>query len=136
MEAVLASEQAPGRSAKADVVVQWDPERGLGGGGAPMAMRSGSAREHAAPLFCWAVVRPGRTWEAESLPLFVSLTLSQCDAHRVYSNVSRVSGVPTVPCVAGSMDVGKGGMWGTAMNTPIFIQARRPHPHPGRYPRC
>jgi hypothetical protein len=57
--------------------------------------------------------------------------LKSCDRYAVYSNVSRLSqpGVPktiaAIAAIRGTMDVPRGGIYNTAMNTPVFQQVYR-----------
>jgi hypothetical protein len=56
-----------------------------------------------------------------------------CDAHAVYSNVSSIEGIPTIAAIRGSMDVEMGGLWKSAMNTPLFQMVYRKMFYDGTY---
>jgi hypothetical protein len=83
-------------------------------------------------LFCFVVVRPNTT-EVELVlaALEVADGLKSCDRYAIYSNASSLSG-PGAPsslaataAIRGSMDVPLGGIYHTAMNTPVFQQVYR-----------
>jgi hypothetical protein len=83
-------------------------------------------------LFCFVVVRPN-TSEVELVAAALELDdgLKSCDHHVVYSNVTALS-APGVPgpifadaAIRGNMDVPRGGVYNTAMNTPVFQQVYR-----------
>jgi hypothetical protein len=83
-------------------------------------------------LFCFVVVMPNTT-EVELLAAALADDngIKACDRYVVYSNVSRLS-EPDAPvslaadaAIRGSMDVPRGGIYNTAMNTPVFQQVYR-----------
>jgi len=92
-------------------------------GGGREAWALGTTRgASSASLLCWLVVAAG-TWEEDALPRVVRHTLSACNAHKVLSNASSLVGgsVSALQFWHGSMQVKRGGLYGTALNTPIFV---------------
>lgn len=92
-------------------------------------------------LFCFSVVVPG-THQVEVLQEHLKEgLLSGCDEYGVYSNVTNGellndSSVPGGQAVEGPISVATGGLWGNALNTPVFLAVWREILRSGVYQQC